>query len=211
MSEIKELTADQLQLLKSPLPKEAISPHPTKTFLSTIKAIYVIERLNDVFGLGGWLIHNEIIEPGAQHIVVKSKFEAPEYGIVVPDIFGGNDNKDRGDAFKGACTDALTKIGSYLYVGMDVFKGLGDKDEKKAGPARRTAPAAAPKQPDAPPISQDEPTGQSKPEGLFCVFDLADGDVCGAIITVAEDRWSRSKFAKPLCREHQAVVKEAGK
>ena len=111
MSEIKELTDKQIELLKSPLPKEAISQHPTRTYLSTIKAIYVIERFNDVFGIGGWMIYNEVIEPGAKHIVVKSRFVAPEYGIIIPDIFGGNNNEDRGDAFKGACTDALTKIG----------------------------------------------------------------------------------------------------
>ena len=40
--------------LRQPLPAEAISRHPTKTFLSSIKAIYVIERLNDVFGVGAW-------------------------------------------------------------------------------------------------------------------------------------------------------------
>ena len=34
--------------------------------------------------------------------------------------FGGNDNPDRGDAYKGACTDALSKCASYLGIGMDV-------------------------------------------------------------------------------------------
>lgn len=51
---MKELSQTQLELLKSPLPAEAIKQHPTKTYLSSIKAIYVTERMNDVFGVGQW-------------------------------------------------------------------------------------------------------------------------------------------------------------
>lgn len=120
-----KLSDDQIKKLKEPLPSEAVKPHPTKTYLSTIKAIYVVERLNDVFGLGGWKVNNVFVERDGKFIVVKSTFEATEYGIVIPDIFGGNDNADLGDAYKGACTDALTKIGSYLGIGMDIYKGLG--------------------------------------------------------------------------------------
>lgn len=125
----KTLTTEQITLLKKPLPVDAVKPHPTKTYLSSIKAIYVVERLNEVFGLGGWLARNEVVKSEGKMVVVKSTFEAPEYGIIIPDIFGGNDNADLGDAYKGACTDALTKIGSYLYIGMDVFKGISDKKE----------------------------------------------------------------------------------
>lgn len=136
----KKLSPDQLELLKKPLPKEASKPHPTKTYLSTIKAIYVVERLNEVFGIGGWKIWNVPVREGEKWVVVKSTFEAEEYGIVIPDIFGGNDNADLGDAYKGACTDALTKIGSYLGIGMDIYKGLADKakpEEKKPAPAAK--------------------------------------------------------------------------
>jgi hypothetical protein len=124
---MNKLSPDQIALLKRPLPSEAIKPHPTKTYLSSIKAIYVVERLNEVFGLGGWFATNEVVKEEGKWVVIKTTFNAPEYGIVIPDIFGGNDNADLGDAYKGACTDALTKIGSYLYIGMDVYKG------KKAG------------------------------------------------------------------------------
>lgn len=119
-----ELTKEQIEQLKKPLPKEAISPHPTKTYLSTIKVIYIVERLNEVFGLGGWSVMNEFVERVDRMVVVKAKFRAGE-GIYV-EAFGGNDNTDLGDAYKGACTDALSKIGSYLYIGMDVYKGLTD-------------------------------------------------------------------------------------
>ena len=129
---MKQLSSEQLALLKRPLPAEAIKPHPTKTYLSSIKAIYVVERLNEVFGLGGWVARNEFVTRQDKWVVVKTTFEAAEYGIVVPDIFGGNDNADLGDAYKGACTDALTKIGSYLYIGMDVYKGLNESKQNGA-------------------------------------------------------------------------------
>lgn len=128
--ELKQLSEEQLKAIKQPLPKEAVSPHPTKTYLSTIKAIYVIERFNDVFGVGKWTLKNEIIDAGPKMVVVETTFSVPEYGIILP-AYGGNDNVDRGDAYKGAVTDAITKIGSYLGIGMDVFKGLADKPNAK--------------------------------------------------------------------------------
>ena len=90
--------------------------------MSTIKAIYVTERLNDVFGVGSWKVKTDFIDKCDKMIVVKTTLEIPEYGIYY-ESFGGNDNQDVGDAYKGATTDAITKIGSYLGIGIDVFKG----------------------------------------------------------------------------------------
>ena len=50
--EFKTVTKEMREALRVPLPTGAVSKHPTKTFLSSIKAIYVTERLNDVFGVG---------------------------------------------------------------------------------------------------------------------------------------------------------------
>lgn len=138
--EKKELTPQQVQLLKSPLPSEAITQHPTKTYLSSIKAVYVTERLNEVFGIGKWRtkVEKESVEANGM-VVVKVTFEVPEYGIYY-ESYGGNDNGgensknfDLGDAFKGATTDAITKIGSYLEIGIEVFKG-----KHKAAPKNNT-------------------------------------------------------------------------
>jgi len=128
--ETKELTSDQLQLLKSPLPPESITQHPTKSYLSSIKAVYVTERMNDVFGVGKWQTKVSHVKDGTSGmVVVKVDFSVPLYGIYY-ECFGGNDNGgetnknfDLGDAYKGATTDAITKIGSYLGIGIDVFKG----------------------------------------------------------------------------------------
>lgn len=123
---VKAITAEQKALLDKPLPREAVGTHPTKTFLSTIKAIYVTERLNDVFGVGAWQVRTEPMAREGKMVVVKVVFTIPEYGIYY-ECFGGNDNTDLGDAYKGATTDAITKIGSYLGIGADVFKGLFEK------------------------------------------------------------------------------------
>jgi len=139
--ETKKLTKEILAFLKKPLPPDAVKQHPTKKYLSTIKAIYVVERLNECFGIGGWIINNEFVERHNAFVVVKSNLHIPEYGIIVADIFGGNDNPDLGDAYKGACTDALTKIGSYIGIGMDVYKGLVEPDGsyKEPTPTREEA------------------------------------------------------------------------
>jgi len=130
-------TTEQLKKeLSNPLPAMAISQHPTKTYLSSIKAIYVTERLNDVFGIGKWQTRvEEVVRGDKGMVVVKVTLTIPDYNIYY-ESYGGNDNGgensknfDLGDAYKGATTDALTKIGSFLEIGIDVFKG------KKSTPA----------------------------------------------------------------------------
>jgi hypothetical protein len=127
-------TGEQLKAeLYAPLPSEAIKPHPTKTFLSTIKPIYVTDRLNEVFGIGGWQLRTENVLVNDNGTVVnKIILTVPEYDIYY-ECFGGNDNGgqtskgfDLGDAFKGATTDGLTKICSYLGIGIDVTEPIGN-------------------------------------------------------------------------------------
>ena len=119
---MKTITNEIKDILNRPLPAEAVTPHPSKKFLSSIKSIYVTERLNDAFGVGAWQISTEFIERHERMVVVKTTLDIPEYGIHY-ESYGGNDNVDLGDAYKGASTDAITKIGSWLGIGADVFKG----------------------------------------------------------------------------------------
>lgn len=132
--EIKKITPEQRIELRKPLPDDAVSQHPTKTFLSSIKAIYVVERLNDVFGIGEWKIKNKVMSSEGKWVIVQAFFTVNGYDVEI-DQFGGNDNADPGDAYKGAATDALTKIGSYLEIGIDVFKGnqVGKAKKKPEG------------------------------------------------------------------------------
>ena len=132
----RPLTEEMKKKLKAPLPEEAVEPHPTKPYLSTIKAIYVVERLNEVFGIGGWNVSTEIVETkqvdtitksgekrSAYWIVMKGCLRVRDYAVLPIEQYGGNDNEDLGDAYKGAATDVMTKIASYLEIGIDVFKG----------------------------------------------------------------------------------------
>jgi hypothetical protein len=135
---VTPLPAHLAEQLCAPLPPEAITPHPSKSYLSSIKNIYAIERLNQVFGIGGWTFRADVIEHDKQMVVVKVTFLVEQYGILL-EQFGGNDNEDRGDAFKGAVTDALSKISSYLGIGMEVYKGHGPTKQNP----RRTAPKPA--------------------------------------------------------------------
>lgn len=130
--------------LRKPLPKEAIKQHPTKTYLSSIKTIFQVERLNDVFGIGAWQQKSQVISASPDGmIVVYSQLFIPEYGVEL-ESFGGNDNGggnskgfDLGDAYKGACTDALSKMCSFLEIAIDVYKG-----NPSSAPVAQKQPAA---------------------------------------------------------------------
>lgn len=135
--ETKILTAYMQALLTRPLPAEAVTPHPTKTYLSSIKSIYVTERLNEVFGVGAWRVETNKVDQSNKMVVVKVRLTIPAYGIDY-ECYGGNDNADLGDAYKGATTDALTKIASWLGIGQEVFKG-------EAGKAHKPSPITTPK------------------------------------------------------------------
>jgi hypothetical protein len=149
-------TQEQLKAeLYAPLPAEAIKQHPTKTFLSTIKPIYITDRLNEVFGIGKWQTKTENVLVNDNGTVVnKTTLIIEEYGIYY-ECFGGNDNGgsgskgfDLGDAFKGATTDALNKIASYLGIGIDVYRGKQSHQsngyQSKPAPAPAPSPAPAP-------------------------------------------------------------------
>src|ERR1700686_5149706 len=163
--DLPQLPEDLKVKLKEPLPREAVSPNPQKPGLSVIKVIYVVERLNDVFGLNGWHIDNEIVESGRM-VVVRATLTIPKYSIAV-EQFGGNDNPDRGDAYKGACTDALSKCASYLGIGMDVYKGLHDErtrdgsgaPQNGSGAEAATPPPRAASMPNSTQSRNAAPTG----------------------------------------------------
>src|ERR1700692_1453965 len=82
VAEHKALPADLLERLKAPLPAEAVSPNPERPGLSVIKVIYVVERLNDVFGLNGWHVRNDVVE-GGRMVVVKATLTVAKFGIWV--------------------------------------------------------------------------------------------------------------------------------
>ena len=170
-------TQEQLKAeLYAPLPAEAIKQHPTKTFLSTIKPIYITDRMNEVFGIGQWQTKTENVLVNDNGTVVnKVVLTVPEYNIYY-ECFGGNDNGgsgskgfDLGDAFKGATTDALNKIASYLGIGIDVYRG-----KQSHAPSNYSKPAPtptpAPMQPSSS-FSDDSAERKAKALGALKVAD----------------------------------------
>jgi len=123
-----------------PLPMEALKQHPTRTYLTSINSIYVTERLNNVFGLAGWKTTTNVIKDDGKWVVVQMFFTAADGdsdGLIEHNAFGGNDNEDIGDRYKGAATDALTKIGSFMGIGSHVWMNK-DVPGRSASPNTRS-------------------------------------------------------------------------
>lgn len=140
MEEKPKITPEMREKLSESFPPEAISKHPTKTFLSTIKAIFVVERLNDVFGIGRWDFCTEVVKETADYILVSGTLVILDYDVRVPSQYGGHKttgtNTEIADGFKSAVTDALSKCSSYLEIGLDIFKGLADKPQGTTTPKK---------------------------------------------------------------------------
>lgn len=140
--EIKSITKEMRDELRKPLDTKAVSPIATKPHLSSIKPIYVTERLNSVFGLGAWQVRVELVTPVSSEQKTSSKgrlyteftslvkviFTIPTYGIYY-ECIAGSTNEDEGDAVKGGISDCITKIGSWLEIGIEVYKGNGNKPQ----------------------------------------------------------------------------------
>jgi hypothetical protein len=140
--EIKSITKEMRDELRKPLDTKAVSPIATKPHLSSIKPIYVTERLNSVFGLGAWQVRVELVTPVSSEQKTSSKgrlyteftslvkviFTIPTYGVYY-ECIAGSTNEDEGDAVKGGISDCITKIGSWLEIGIDVYKGNGNKSQ----------------------------------------------------------------------------------
>lgn len=112
-------------------PPEALSTDKSRGFaLTSIKAQYVRERLNDTFGMMGWTLTGEYKEVpegvlyfGKMVVTldgIECSHEAP--GFAAKDI-GGNKERNTGDLYKSAQTDSLSKCASNFGIGNDVYKG----------------------------------------------------------------------------------------
>lgn len=133
----KRLPSIYREKLSKPMPEGAIKPHPTKKYLSTIKAIYIVERLNDVFGIAGWEFESDIISAtgnsSSEKVVVVAcgRLYFNEFDLYGSVQYGGHEGKmsESGDVYKSAITDALGKCASLIEVGIQVFKGVPDSQE----------------------------------------------------------------------------------
>jgi len=124
--QISEKTREKL---RASFPPEAYQEHSQKSFLTVLKAMYVVERLNDVFGIGRWNLEHEIVNSENGYILMRGQLKLLDYpDITIPAQYGGHRTGGTGtemaDGYKSAITDCITKSASYLEIGIDVFKGL---------------------------------------------------------------------------------------
>lgn len=129
--------------LTTPFPDEALSVDSSRGFnLTSVKAQYVVERMNETFGMDGWTFTGEYqkedngvlyfgelaVRVGGETVVFTSDdgTQAETYEPLWHTVegVGYSDNKRNiGDTYKSARTDALSKAASMLGVANDVFKG----------------------------------------------------------------------------------------
>jgi len=121
--------------LEKPFPDEAYSTDSSRGFdLTSIKAQYVVERLNQVCGIDGWELKGDYTstEDGILFfgtLVINDGYKGHQQQAVG---FSGN-KRNSGDAYKGAKTDALSKAASLFGLGNEVFKG-------NVAPPKKSAP-----------------------------------------------------------------------
>lgn len=115
----------------SDFPTEAYSKDGSRGFdLTTLKAQYIVERLNEAFGVDGWqhtgTTENsgyEVIDGGVLYkgmLMISNGVSQISREAVGYSKMG----KNPGDAYKGAKTDSLSKCASQVGIGNDMFKGL---------------------------------------------------------------------------------------
>jgi len=137
-------------VLNRDLPAAALTPLPHKRNkdgepMTSINPIYVTGRMNEAFGLGGWQFEPEVINDSDKMVIVRGVLTVSSINARIVQ-FGGNTNHDRGDAYKGAATDALTKCCSYLGVGSHVWRDNEPSEVESASPAPakpRSKPSSA--------------------------------------------------------------------
>ena len=122
------------EILNRDLPEAALKVMPHKQGMTAISPIYVTDRMNEAFGIGGWQFEPEVINDSDKMVIVRGVLTIPSINARIVQ-FGGNDNRDRGDAYKGAATDALTKCCSYLGVGAHVWRNNQPREAESASPA----------------------------------------------------------------------------
>lgn len=116
------------QEFAKPFPKEAYGIDGSRGFdLVSIKAQFVIERLNEVVGIPNWHFDGEY-ENGQSGVMYKGKLTFfPKDEEMKHEVVGVGFSpmkKNIGDTFKSAATDCLCKSASRVGIGNDVFKGL---------------------------------------------------------------------------------------
>lgn len=137
--------------LAADFPREAMTADKSRGFaLTSIKAQYVTERLNDVLGFMNWTHGGEFqrVDEGVLYLgTLVITVDGRQNRQFAPGFAKITDGKNLGDAYKSAKTDSLSKAASLIGVGNSVFKGMVDANSlgasTSAAPTARAKKAAA--------------------------------------------------------------------
>jgi hypothetical protein len=137
--------------LKADFPPEALSQDVSRGFaLTSIKAAYIVERLNDVFGIFGWSYTFAPFEMIGEEIctIVHLQISVGDLTRTISQS-GGKKPATKGgcpmtDARKSAITDGLTKCASVLGIGHRIFKGQQDATPSNAPKDTGSQPKQSP-------------------------------------------------------------------
>jgi len=118
------IQAIQLNLTED-FPDEALSTDSSRGFdLTSIKAQYIKERLNETFSIFGWGLDGSY-ESNDKGVMYHGKLTV-EVGSdirAVTAVGFSLHKKATGDTYKSAQTDCLSKCASFIGIGNEVFKG----------------------------------------------------------------------------------------
>ena len=168
------------QQLAAPFPEDAIERTDGrvtgKGYSTTgIKYQYVVNRLNEVVGVGGWRAHREItvkqITTGSGRkayealcdlVLELGEWVGGEFTVFAESLAdGGHISMNECDARKGSYTNALKKGAAMFGVGKAAYEGTLDDDNIPAeGPAAQqvqTAPQQRQAQQDPPHTAEAQP------------------------------------------------------
>ena len=207
MSEIKviknRITKEMRAELRKPLPPEAISQHPTKTFLSTIKAIYITERLNDVFGIGRWTMRTKVAQETPDYVLMRGKFKLLDYpDLEIPIQYGGHattgKNTELADGYKSAITDCISKCASYLEIGIDVFKGVSNSGKRTTNVPAKRAPVK-----NVVPSTTEETYPEPAQADTSNILEKNICNECGIGVSQKVADWSEKKYGEIYCFDCQ--------
>lgn len=118
---VKKIDENIREKLRASFPSEATDNHT----IGTIKEIYIIERLNSVFGIGRWTFNHEIIKETDTEVLVKGKLKLLDYDAEIPSLYGSGSttiNSRLADSYKASLVDSLNKCANYIEIGIDVSK-----------------------------------------------------------------------------------------
>jgi hypothetical protein len=170
------------QLLAAPFPESCIQRTDGRTTgkgysTSGIGYQFVVNRLNEAVGVGGWRTHREITVKEITTGSGRKAYEAIcdlilELGAWIDGEFqvfaesladGGHTSTSEADARKGAYTNGLKKAAAMFGCGRQAYEGTLDDDNL---PAEETVQPKAPVQPQPKPVVQQEPphTADAQPQ-----------------------------------------------